>query len=78
MKHEKKSNETYRKFFYFFKNKIYVHFKDLDGIFYNGLIIDLNQEKETLILKERIRGTIPILLECVDINSIEKFKEVGE
>lgn len=75
-------NETgqkvYRKLLYFFENNLMVHFKDLDTIFYNGLILDLNEEKLTLVLRERVRGEIPILLECINEDSICKFKEEGE
>ncbi len=78
MKDDKMINDTYRKLIYFFENKIKVHFKDKDKIFYNGLIIDLNEEKMTLVLQERMKGTIPILLELIDTNSISEFKEVGE
>ncbi len=75
------NNETgqkvYRKLLYYFKNFIKIHFKDLDEIFYNGLILDLNEEKLTMVLRERVRGEIPILLECINENSISKFKEEG-
>jgi len=73
-----KGSKIYRKFLYFYENKIEVHFKDLNEIFYNGLILDLNKDKDFLILSERKRGTIPILLEFINDNSIEKFKEVGK
>ena len=66
---------NFRKLLYFFENNIKIHFKDLDGIFYNGLIIDLNEEKHTLVLLERVKGSIPILLEDIDSNSIVKFEE---
>lgn len=72
------TNETghtnYRKLLYYFDNELWVHFKDLDGIFYNGLILDLNEEKLTLVLAERVRGEIPILLENINTDSIETFK----
>lgn len=71
------AQENYRKLIYFFENKIKVHFKDLDEIFYNGEIIELNDEKLTMILRERIRGTMPILLEFVKPDSIVKMTEVG-
>lgn len=75
-------NETgqnnYRKLLYYFENKVLVHFKDLDNIFYNGLIIDLNEEKLTMVLSERIRGEIPILLEDINEDSIIKFEEKGK
>ena len=70
--------KNYRKFLYFYENKIKVHFKDVDGIFYNGLILDLNENKLTLVLQERIRGSIPMLLEYVDSDSISEFKEREE
>lgn len=73
-----KAKDIYRKLLYFFENKINVHFKDLDTIFYNGLILDLNEEKLTMVLRERIRGEIPFLLEQIDSNSISKFIEKTE
>ena len=73
-----KGQTNYRKLLYFFENKIKVHFKDLDEIFYNGIILDLSEEKLTMVLQERVRGTIPILLEFINHNSIQEFKEFGE
>ena len=70
--------KVYRKLLYYFENKIHVHFKDLDDIFYNGLILDLNEDKLTMVLYERVRGSIPILLEFINPDSICKFKEVDE
>ena len=69
---------NFRQLSYFHDNKIKVHFKDLDDIFYNGEIVDLNENKFTMILNEKVRGTIPILLECIKTDSIVKFKEIGE
>ena len=69
---------NYRKLLYYFSNEVWVHFKDLDGIFYNGQIIDLNEDKLTMVLQERVRGTIPFLLEQIDTDSIEAFKIKGE
>lgn len=68
---------VYRKLLYFFENNLRVHFKDLDNIFYNGLILDLNEEKLTLVLRERVRGEIPFLLENINEDSISKFNEEG-
>lgn len=73
-----KAHDTYRKLLYFFENNIKIHFKDLDGIFYNGLIIDLSETKLTMVLRERIRGEIPFLLEHINSNSISKFTEKEE
>lgn len=73
------TNETgkrnYRKLFYYFDKGLKVHFKDLDNIFYNGVILDLNENKLTLVLRERIKGVIPILLEHINPESIQEFKE---
>jgi len=69
---------NYRKLIYFFENKIQIHFNDLDHIFYNGLIIDLSEDKLTMVLKERVKGTIPILLENIIPHSIKELKEVKE
>ena len=71
------AQDSYRKLHYFFENKIKVHFKDFDEIFYNGIIIDLNEEKLTMVLAENQMGTMPILLECVNPDSIREYTEVG-
>lgn len=70
--------KNYRKFLYFYEKKIKVHFKDVDGIFYNGLILDLSEKKLTMVIQERVRGTVPFLLECIKGNSIQEFREKGE
>ncbi len=72
-----KAKRTYRKLYYFYKNKIPVHFKLETGEFRNGEILDLDSEKSTLILRESVFGEIPLLLEDIDPNSIFKFKEKG-
>jgi len=72
MTHDKRGNEVYRKLIYFFKNNIEVHFKDIDNIFYNGFIIDLNKDKLVMVFNERVKGTMPILLECINSESIRK------
>ena len=69
---------NFRKLLYYFENKIWIHFKDLDNIWYNGLILDLNEKKLTMVLRERVRGEIPFLLEQINPDSITKFKERGE
>ena len=67
--------QVYRKLIYFFENKIPIHFSLNSGGWKNGLILDLNEEKLTLVLRERVRGEIPILLECINEDSICKFNE---
>ena len=69
---------NYRKLSYFYENKILVHFKDNDNIFYNGLIQNLNREDHTLILDERVRGNIPIILEDIKSDTICEFTEFKE
>jgi hypothetical protein len=69
-----KGERNYRKLLYYFQNQIWVHLKDLDGIFYNGLIIDLSEDKLTMVLQERIKGAMPVLLEMIDEDSITTFK----
>lgn len=69
---------NYRKLLYFFKNKVKVHFKNLENIFYNGLILDLSELKLTMVLQERVIGSIPILLEEIKTDSIAEFKEERE
>jgi len=67
--------EVYRKLLYFFENNLMIHFKDFNEIFYNGSILDLNEDKLTLVLKERVQGTVPLLLEKINPDSIVEFKE---
>ena len=68
---------NYRKLVYFYENKILVHFKDIEDIFYNGLILNLDREGHILILKERVKGNIPIVLENIKTDSIAEFTEVN-
>lgn len=75
MTNDKIAHDSYRNFYYFYKNKIKVHFKDFDERWYNGLILDLDKEKLTLVLRERVKGEMPILLEKVNPDSIRKMKE---
>ena len=75
MTYDKRGYEAYRKLLYFYENKIRVHFKDFDNIFYNGEIVDLNEEKLVMVFQERIKGVIPILLEFINPDSIVKFEE---
>lgn len=78
MTNDKISNDSYRKLLYFFENQIKIHFKDFNDIFYNGYIIDLNEDKKTMVFNERVKGTMPILLEFVNPDSIRKFEEMGD
>ncbi len=74
-----KAKRTYRKLYYFYENKIPVHFKLETGEFRNGEILDLDHKKLTLILREFVFGEIPLLLEDINSDSISKFtKKVEE
>lgn len=74
---EMESNErgeiNYRKLFYYYSNQVFVHFKDKDDIFYNGLILELNEEKLIMVLRERIKGVIPFILEDIQTESIAPY-----
>jgi hypothetical protein len=78
MTNDKNAHESYRKLLYFFENKIKVHFKDFDEIFYNGLLLDLNENKSTMVLAERVKGIMPFLLENIKPDSIRKMEEERE
>ena len=69
---------NYRKLAYFYENKILVHFKNTENIFYNGLILNLNREEHILILNERVKGNIPIILEDIKTDSICEFTKTRE
>ena len=65
---------VYRKLLYFFNNGLAVHFTIYEtGQFYNGTILDLNERKLTLVLKDFKLGEVPFLLEDINENSIVAF-----
>lgn len=64
---------NYRNLLYYLENKKAIHIKLVSGDWRNGIIVDLNEAKLTLVLKEFVMGTIPILLE--DITNIQEYKE---
>lgn len=69
--------EAYRKFKYFYDNEILVHFCLLKGGWKNGLILDLNEDKLTLVLKENKEGVLPFLLEEINPDNIEAYRGEG-
>ena len=75
MTNDKIAHDTYRKLKYFFDNKIKIHFKDFNNVFYNGEIVDLDGIHLTMVLNERKRGTLPFLLEQINPDSIFKMEE---
>lgn len=76
---EKKGLDNFRLLKSFQDNNIIVHFKfdsgPEEGSFCNGKIIDLSEEKRTLVLDERLKGMQPYLLEYIKTDSIKPFKE---
>ncbi len=70
--------QVYRKLLYFFENKISVHFSLYSGGWKNGEILDLNEEKLTLVLKEFVEGELPFLLENIILESIKPFRKREE
>lgn len=71
-----KGNDMNRKFEYYLNNKIKIHIICSNGIFYNGMILDLTSNKDLLILKDDKLGEVPILFE--EIERVEPFREVRE
>jgi len=72
----KKGLRIYRKLLYYFENKIPIHVNSIFG-FRNGMILDLNEEKLTVVIDD-IKEAAPILLEDIFEDSIDKFKEIGK
>ena len=60
---------------YYFKSKTTIHLKLANGRFYNGTIFDLTSEKDLMVFKDKVLGTIPVLFE--EIETVEPFVEVG-
>lgn len=70
-----KSDRIYHKLLYYKKNKLEVFFKWKSPknelvFFRRGVIIDLSYDKQILVLRERVLGTIPILLEEIEEDTI--------
>ena len=62
---------------FFYENNLKVHIDCYTGRYYNGGIMEINQEKGFIILRDRVLGETPIMFE--EIQNIEKMKdEVGE
>ncbi|HUS49453.1 MAG TPA: hypothetical protein VMZ91_04775 [Candidatus Paceibacterota bacterium] len=70
--------QVYRKLTYFFEKNMPIHFSLYSGGWKNGLILDLNEKKLTLVLDEFVEGELPFLLENIKIESIKRFIEKGK
>lgn len=66
---------SYEKINLFFERKNKVHIS-CDGKFYNGIISEINKEKQFLILIDIKLGEVPILFE--EILDIEPYTEEGK
>lgn len=71
-----KALRIYKKLLFFFHEKVPIHFKLESEEFRNGIILYLSEKKLTLVLKEFVIGTIPLLLEEIKEDSIQEYKEV--
>jgi len=80
MEHENEyGRRVYRKLLYFSERGQAVHFTASEtGAFYNGIILDLNEDKLTMVLKEFKFGEIPFLLEDINEDSIAAYTSKKE
>ena len=81
---KEKENETsneigkkvFRKLSWFYKQKLPIHFCLLNQFGWkNGEILDLDEAKLTLVLKEFKEGELPFLCEEINISTIKQFKK---
>jgi len=68
--------QVFRKLLYYFENKVPVHFCLIRGGWKNGDILDLNEKKLCMVLREFVEGELPFILEEIDFNSIKAFRRV--
>lgn len=80
-------DKVYRKLLYYLENQCLVHFRLAAGGYKNGKVVDLNQNKLTLVLQEYslelnnlVDKYIPFLCEEIEASSISpfRFKDGGE
>lgn len=71
------NQKIYKKLLYYFENKIPIYFKlnnvfnqNGEPLFRVGLILDLSEDKSTLVIKENVLGELPFLFEEIDYYSI--------
>ena len=65
---------VFRKLSWYYSQKLPVHFCLLDKFGWkNGDILDLDEDKLTMVLKEFKEGDIPFLLEEISIDTIKRF-----
>lgn len=77
MNNDKDNDTILKKLEIYFLRQSLLHIDCFDGRFYNGVLIEVNDVKEFVILNDRKLGEIPILLE--EIKTIEPYvREVKE
>ena len=59
----------------YFLDKRFINISCANGRFYNGTIIELNTEKQLLVIEDKVIGPVPILFEEVDV--IEPYRKEG-
>lgn len=77
MNNDNDNDTILKKLEIYFLRQSLLHIDCFDGRFYNGVLIEVNDVKEFVILNDRKLGEIPILLE--EIKTIEPYvREVKE
>jgi len=64
---------TGQKLQYYFEEKLEIHLSCGSDRFYNGVIFEINLEKEFILFNDNKLGVVPVLFE--EITKIEPFRE---
>ena len=66
-------NETEQKLYFYFEKKREIHISCFANRFYNGIILEINQDKGYLILVDKKLGEVPVMFD--EILNVEPFLE---
>jgi len=69
-------NDMITKLEFYLENKKQLHISCINGIFYNGYILDLTSNKNLMVFMDKKLGEVPILFE--EILRVDPFREKGE
>jgi len=76
------SNEMIRKLEFYQSNKKVIHISCKSNRWYNGIILEINKEKNYIIFRDNLLGEVPIMFEeiydvepYVDENTVSENKE---
>lgn len=72
-KEDKNMIGTGQKLQYYFEEKLEIHLSCGSDRFYNGVIFEINLEKEFILFNDNKLGVVPVLFE--EITKIEPFRE---